>query len=116
MTFEILTPTDADLTSVTPRNETHGEDKVFAVSLGLRVTGPNTMLDILQPGLRDALYKPVDGQEQLPGVEPSTPPLNWSLYVDCPKCEQSNECDKLAGCDVTCEHCKHEFLLGGVEY
>ena len=62
--------------------------------------------------------------------------LDWSLYVNCPKCDESNdlaraehdcehdiarrifmnEWDKLAGWEVTCEHCGHEFLLGGVEY
>ena len=56
--------------------------------------------------------------------------------MDCPKCELSNnlasglhdvehdiarriftnEWDKLAGWEVTCEGCGHEFLLGGVEY
>ena len=62
--------------------------------------------------------------------------LDWGLYVDCPKCELSNnlastlhdvehdiarriftnEWDKLAGWEVTCEGCGHEFLLGCVEY
>jgi hypothetical protein len=62
--------------------------------------------------------------------------LDWGLYVDCPKCELSNNLaswrhdvehdiarriftnkwDKLAGWEVTCEGCGHEFLLGGVEY
>lgn len=62
--------------------------------------------------------------------------LDWSLHVDCPKCAGSNDLascrhdvehdiarriftndwDKLAGWEVTCEHCEHEFLLGGVEY
>jgi hypothetical protein len=62
--------------------------------------------------------------------------LDWGLYVDCPKCSLSNnlasglhdvehdiarriftnEWGKLAGWEVTCEGCGHEFLLGGVEY
>jgi hypothetical protein len=62
--------------------------------------------------------------------------LDWSLYVDCPNCECNNdlarpghdiehdiarriftnEWDKLAGWEVTCEHCGHQFLLDGVEY
>lgn len=62
--------------------------------------------------------------------------LDWSLYVDCPECELSNnlasclhdseydiarriftnEWDKLAGWEVTCEGCGHKFLLDGVEY
>lgn len=95
--FELLTPTAAVLRSVTPRTERHGDDDVFAVSLGLTITGPNTILDALQPGLRDMIYKAVEGQEQLPGVEPSTPLLRtrgvesinlaarfdgWTLRID----------------------------------
>lgn len=79
MTFEILTPTDATLTSVTPRTEKHGDEDVFAISLGLKVTAPNTLLDTLAPGLRDSLYKAVEGQEQLPGVEPATPLLRCKV-------------------------------------
>ena len=65
-----------------------------------------------------------------------TAQLYWSLHVDCPKCGESNDlsnarhdCEhdiarrifmnewgKLAGWEVTCEGCGHEFLLGGVEY
>jgi hypothetical protein len=75
MPFEIDTPTAAMLVSVTPRTEVHGEDRVFAISLGLKVTGPNTLLDRLTPTLRPTLYKPVDDQQLLPGVETSTPVL-----------------------------------------
>lgn len=60
--------------------------------------------------------------------------LSWSLDVDCPKCEEEidlciNDCDQvvsgaifnnkwddLKGHVVTCIKCKHEFVLGGVEY
>lgn len=62
--------------------------------------------------------------------------LEWSLYVDCPKCSESNnlagsqhdteheiahriftnEWDKLQGWEVTCEHCGHEFTIEKVEY
>jgi hypothetical protein len=73
--FQLLTPATAKLNSVTPRIEKHGDDNVAAVSLGLTITGPNTLLDALQPGLREALYKAPEGQETLPGVEGSTPLL-----------------------------------------
>lgn len=73
--FELKTKTPAVITSVTPRIEKHGDDNVPAISLGLKITGPNTLLDLLCPGLRDVLYKAVDGQDQLPGVEQSTPLL-----------------------------------------
>ena len=62
--------------------------------------------------------------------------LNWSLYVDCPKCKESNDIsgpehdsehtisryiftnawEKLEGHELTCEHCGHEFELARVEY
>lgn len=74
MTFE-LHDIVATLRSVTPRTEKHGDEDVFAVSLGFKITTANTILDRLSPTLRDALYKAVPDQEQLPGVEPSTPLL-----------------------------------------
>lgn len=50
--FALLEKTEALLTSVTPRTEVHGEDRVFAISLGVKITGPNTLLDKLTPALR----------------------------------------------------------------
>lgn len=75
------------------------------------------------------------------GCLPTDPPapvaqLDWSLYVDCPKCKEPNDIagpdhdsehsisraiftnawDKLAGWEVTCEHCGHDFTIKGVEY
>ena len=82
MTFEILTPTDAKLTSVTPRTEKHGDEDVFAISLGLSITGANTMLDALSPSLRHALYMAVPGRDQLPGVEPATPLLRCKVVQE----------------------------------
>ena len=68
--FEITTPTDAHLTSVTNRSEKHGDDDVPAVSLGLKITGPNTLLDLLSKDLRPALYhtprnKTVEGVDEI---------------------------------------------------
>lgn len=93
-----LTDTPAILTSVTPRTETHGDDKVFAISLGLKITGPNTLLDKLTPALRHMIYTAnPDATPELPGVEESTPLLRcpgvelmtlkaalegWTLAVD----------------------------------
>jgi hypothetical protein len=36
--------------------------------------------------------------------------------MSTPTLQDTNEWDKLAGWEVTCEGCGHEFLLGGVEY
>lgn len=69
MPFELKEPTQAKINSVTPRIEKHGDDNVPAVSLGIKITGPNTLLDLLVPGLREVLYKPVEGQEALEGME-----------------------------------------------
>lgn len=78
--FEITTPTAAKLQSVTPRQEHHGEDLVVALSLRLEITAPNTILDLLSPKLRHAVYMEVEGQEQLPGVEVSTPLLRFDAF------------------------------------
>jgi hypothetical protein len=77
MLFTLDTATDAKLTSVTPRSEHHGTDLVSAITLGLAITGPNTILDLLSPTLRHALYTRADddSQEALDGIEPPTPKL-----------------------------------------
>jgi hypothetical protein len=109
-----LTDTPAILTSVTPRTEVHGDDKVFAISLGLKLTGPNTLLDKLSPDLRHMLYKakPADTPE-LDGIEASTPLLRcrgvdvvtfngtlegWTMAVDHGIDE--NDPIKVGGCRV----------------
>jgi hypothetical protein len=68
--FEITEMTGALLVSITNRAEKHGDDEVPAVSLGLKITGPNTLLDLLSKDLRPALYhsprnKTVDGVTEL---------------------------------------------------
>lgn len=66
----------ATLVSVNNRAEHHGEDEVPAVSLKLKIEGPNTLLDTLSPTLRETLYTTEPGQPKpLPGIEPSTPKL-----------------------------------------
>jgi len=80
----------ANLTSVTPRTEVHGEDRVFAISLGIKIKGPNTLLDRIHPTLRHALYTVVPDQDNLPGVETSTPLLR-SSRIDEVKIKDSYE-------------------------
>ncbi|MFN6997333.1 MAG: hypothetical protein ACK4PH_24325, partial [Aquincola tertiaricarbonis] len=79
MTFEFHEPIEATLKSVTPRTEKHGEDDVLALSMGLAITGPNTLLDRAFPGLRHSIYMAVEGQPALPGVEEATPKLRTNL-------------------------------------
>lgn len=109
MTFE-LTPTAATLTSVTPRTEVHGDDRVFAISLGIKITGPNTLLDKLAPALRATLYKPVEDQDLLPGIEESTPLLR------CRNIEQLTIAAAFEGWTLTVDHGIDEsdpITLGG---
>lgn len=89
--------TEAHLATLTPRSQKHGDDEVPAVSLGLELTVGNTLLDAIDPNIREALFKRIDGQPDLPGVESSTPVLRcntidrvtlptkyegWTLEVD----------------------------------
>ena len=64
--FEINTLTEATLATLTPRIQKHGDEDVPAVSLGLELTVANTALDCIDPCIRDALFKRVDGQPELP--------------------------------------------------
>lgn len=95
--LEIHEFTEATLCTVTARSEKHGDDEKPAVSLGLSLTVANTLLDVIDPTIRDALFRRVDGQDDLPGVETSTPVLRsnsvdqmklttkyegWTLDVD----------------------------------
>lgn len=76
--FQLTEFVEATVASVTNRTEAHGDDRVPAVSIGLEITASNIMLDMIDPKLRESLYKAVEGQEQLPGIEPSTPVLRCS--------------------------------------
>lgn len=96
MPFELPDPTTVTLQTLTPRTEKHGEG-VSALSMGLKLTTSNVVLDRLSPTLRTTLYSAVPGQDDLPGVEPSTPLLRtagldritlgacfegWTLRID----------------------------------
>lgn len=78
--FQITEYTEVTLATFTKREETHGDEKVAAVSVTLELTGANTLLDAIDPQIRHALYKAVDDQDQLPGVEPATPVLRCNSF------------------------------------
>jgi len=78
--FQLLTMTEAHVASVTNRVEKHGDDDKPAVTLGLRITAANTLLDLIDPKIRLALYERVPGQDDLPGVEASTPVLRCNSF------------------------------------
>jgi hypothetical protein len=89
--------TEARMATLTTRIQKHGDEDVPAVSLGLVLTVANTLLDSIDPCIRESLFKRIDGQPDLPGVESSTPVLRcntvdstrlttkyegWTLEVD----------------------------------
>lgn len=78
--FQILEFTYATLASLTTRVEKHGDDNKPAVSMRLEIEAPNTLLDVINPQIRHALYMAVEEQEQLPGVEPATPVLRCNSF------------------------------------
>lgn len=95
--FQLIEFTEAHVASVTNRQETHDDEKVPAVSIGLELICANTILDQIDQALRHSLYKAVEEQDQLPGIEPATPVLRcnsikkvtlptshegWTLSVD----------------------------------
>jgi hypothetical protein len=74
--FELKTTTECELTSFTGRTQKSGRDDVPAVSFRLKISdAKNTLLDMLSPTIREVIYAPIEGQEQLPGVEVTTPVL-----------------------------------------
>ena len=89
--FQITETTEATLAAVTNRTEKHGDDDVPAVSLQISVEAANTLLDCIDPSIRQALYKAVDGQEQLPGIEPATPVLRCNSFADKIPLTQAHE-------------------------
>jgi len=80
MTFA-LEDTVATLASVTNRVEKHGAEDVPAISLRLKITAANTILDKLSATMRSTLYTKPDGQNELPGIEECTPLLR-TLGID----------------------------------
>jgi DNA-binding protein H-NS len=95
--FEITEFTQAHVASVSNRVEKHGDEDVPAITIAVEITTANTLLDRIDPSIRHALYKAVDDQPTLEGVETSTPVLRcnsfdtialttahegWRLFID----------------------------------
>lgn len=71
MPFEIQTVTLVTVTNANPRRELHGEELVRAIDISFCLTGENTLLDLIEPGLREHHYcnkALTAGQETLPDV------------------------------------------------
>lgn len=74
--FQLLTETECELTTFVGRTQKSGPEDVPAVSFRLLFkSARNELLDLFSPTIRQTAYAPVEGQDQLPGVEPSTPIL-----------------------------------------
>lgn len=73
-------PVLVTVTNTNPRREFHGDEKVRAIDLTMCVSGENTLLDLIEPGLREHHYwnKALKaGQEALPGVTIPLPNLRF---------------------------------------
>jgi hypothetical protein len=76
MLFELQTNTECELTTFVGRTQKSGPDDVPAVTFRLKLTGvSNALLDRFSKTIRHTVYKAVEGQDQLPGVEDTTPLL-----------------------------------------
>lgn len=84
-TFKIESFAEAKLASVTNRKESHGKEKVSAVSLGVAMIIANTDLDQINVEIRDALWKAKDpAQGELPVVGGGTPVLRCNSFGKVP--------------------------------
>lgn len=76
MLFNLPTNTECELTTFVGRTQKSGPDDVPAVTFRLKLSGvSNALLDLFSKTIRHTIYKAVEGQEQLPGVEDTTPLL-----------------------------------------
>lgn len=78
MPFELQQVTQITVTNANPRRELHGEEMVRAIDIAFSLTGENTLLDLIEPGLREHHYcnKALkEGQEILPGLVVPLPNL-----------------------------------------
>lgn len=81
--FEITNPTPAKLVNYNPRAEKHGKVKRPAATLRLQVALPARSLDMLAPGLYDALYVQVENAEDMLTTStrrfPKIAPFAWAF-------------------------------------
>lgn len=71
MRFELQSVTEVTFTNANVRGEFHGEEHVRAVDIAMKIQGENTLLDLIEPGLREHHFKNnalLAGQEALPDV------------------------------------------------
>jgi hypothetical protein len=80
MAFQLVDVTKITITNANPRRELHGDEKVRAIDLSFVLTGENTLLDLIEPGLREHHFcnkALTAGQEPLPEVVIPLPNLRF---------------------------------------
>ncbi len=76
MLFHLKPETECELTTFVGRVKKSGQDDVPAVTFRLKLGSVrNDLLDLFSPTIRQTAYMAIEGQEQLPGVEITTPIL-----------------------------------------
>lgn len=71
----------AELQALATYTEKHGEERVSGLALKLSITQPNTVLDLFDPQLRAAFYRPNDvlsAQTDEPQADTPTPVLRFA--------------------------------------
>lgn len=104
--FAFRQVTDVTLTHVNFRKEPHGDDHVQAVDLNMSVDVPNTQLDIIVPGLREALYTNNDaanGQVEIEDLPETLPNLKFPR-LNGGKFALDDKKAKLAGYELEIEY------------
>ena len=104
--FAFRTPTDVTLTHVNFRKELHGDDHRQAVDLNMSVDVPNSTLDIIVPGLREALYTNHDaanGQVEIADLPETLPNLKFPR-LNGGKFALDDKKAKLAGYELEVEY------------
>lgn len=104
--FAFRVHTDVTLSHVNFRKELHGDDHRQAVDLNMSVDVPNTQLDIIVPGLREALYcnnDAANGQVEIEDLPETLPNLRFPR-LNGGKFALDDKKAKLAGYELEIEY------------
>lgn len=83
MLFSLPNNTECVLTTFVGRTQKSDPDDVPAVTFRLKMASvSNMLLDLFSKTIRHTVYKAVEGQEQLPGMEDTTPILQSKDLTD----------------------------------
>jgi len=83
MLFSLPNNTECVLTTFVGRTQKSGPEDVPAVTFRLKMASvSNMLLDLFSKTIRHTVYRAVEGQEQLPGMEDTTPILQSKDLTD----------------------------------